>query len=243
MNQPSTSDYQYPGAELDLFARATNWKAYWAEAVRPWVKGRVLDLGCGIGNNINLLLDPQRVDHWLAADPDPKLIARTQELYGDKWGARLESSVSTAADLVGTQPAESFDSLLYIDVLEHIEADVDELRTSTRLLRPGGALVILSPAMPFLYSPFDAAVGHYRRYTKASLQKVIPSGMIERQLRYMDSTGCLLSAGNRLLLRQGTPDQKQIQFWDRFIIPVSRLLDPILAGSIGRSVVGIWIKS
>jgi 2-polyprenyl-3-methyl-5-hydroxy-6-metoxy-1,4-benzoquinol methylase len=78
---------------------------------------------------------------------------------------------STMTDLPAS---EVFDAVLYVDVLEHIADDLSELRRAAVHLRPGGVLVILVPAHPRLYSAFDAAIGHYRRYTKSMLITVVP---------------------------------------------------------------------
>ena len=67
--------------------------------------------------------------------------------------------------------------MLYIDVLEHIEHDLDELARAASHLAPGGHLVVLAPAHQALFSDFDRAIGHYRRYNRAGLQKLAPAGL------------------------------------------------------------------
>ena len=121
--------------------------------------------------------------------------------------------------------SDRFDSIVYIDVLEHIDDDGAELRRAASRLRPGGTLVILSPAHQWLFTAFDAAIGHKRRYTKS-------------MLRYLDSTGLLVSSANRLFLRSAT--LSQIKLWDRVFVRMSTWLDALLRYSIGKSVVGVW---
>jgi SAM-dependent methyltransferase len=133
-----------------------------------------------------------------------------------------------------------FDTILYIDVLEHIEDDKHEVEAAAQHLRPGGHLVILAPAHQSLYTPFDAAIGHFRRYDKQSLSAVIPPNLTEKALFYVDSAGALASAGNKLVLRSDNPQARQIVFWDRVLIPISRKLDWLLCYNIGKSVIGIW---
>jgi len=133
-----------------------------------------------------------------------------------------------------------FDAILYIDVLEHIASDATELLQSRQHLAPGGVLVVLSPAWPWLYSAFDAAIGHYRRYTKASLAAVVPNDLECVTSRYIDSGGLLASVGNRLLLNRAIPSARTIALWDGYLVPISRALDPLLGFRVGKSVLGVW---
>jgi SAM-dependent methyltransferase len=138
-------------------------------------------------------------------------------------------------------PADArFDAVLYVDVLEHIEDDAAELAAAARVLRAGGVLIVLAPAHEWLYSPFDRAIGHYRRYTRRSLAAVAPAGLRRLVLRYLDSVGLLASAGNRFLLRKSLPTVRDIARWDQLMVPLSRRLDPWLGYRLGKSVVGIW---
>lgn len=135
---------------------------------------------------------------------------------------------------------ERFDTILYIDVLEHIEDDRAELARSARRLKPGGHLIVLSPAHQFLFSPFDAAIGHYRRYSRASLLAAAPKGLPVARAFYLDSLGMALSLANRALLRAEYPTLAQIRLWDRAIIPVSRLVDPLFRYALGKTVIAVW---
>jgi hypothetical protein len=133
-----------------------------------------------------------------------------------------------------------FHAILYLDVLEHILDDGAELARTASLLGPDGRLIVLSPAHPFLYSPFDKAIGHHRRYTRGSLQALQPPGLRLEVLTYVDSAGFLLSLGNRLVLRSAAPTLRQVRTWDRWFVPISRRLDPLLGYRFGRSVLAIW---
>jgi SAM-dependent methyltransferase len=138
--------------------------------------------------------------------------------------------------------SEKFDTIIYIDVLEHIEDDNKEMKRACELLQPNGHLIILSPAYNFLFSPFDKAIGHYRRYTSKTLKQAMPAELKLVTLNYLDSVGLFASLANKLFLKQTYPSKKQIQTWDRLMIPVSKWMDKIFFHSFGKSILGIWRK-
>ncbi len=176
----------------------------------------------------------------MCLEPDPKLVAR------------IAAAITAGAlpgccqPLVGTLPAaaalRAFDTVLYIDVLEHIDDDRGELERASKLLRRGGHLLVLAPAHPFLFTPFDRAIGHFRRYTRRGLRTLTPAGLRLVRLAYLDSVGMLASLGNRLLLRSAEPSPRQIAFWDRVLVRISTVLDPILGYTVGKSVLAVWRK-
>lgn len=227
----------YPGEELELFAHATHWKAYWAEQIRPCIGRDVLEVGAGIGTN-TYLLRGARDGHWVCVEPDPVLAAQISISgpAGDT-ASPVEVVRGTLSDL---EPDRRFDTVLYIDVLEHILDDGGELVRAAAKLRSGGHIIVLAPAHPWLFSPFDRAVGHHRRYTWASLSAITPPKARSECFRYLDSAGILASLANRVLLRSTVPAQGQIHFWDRWLVPVSRLVDPCLGYRVGKSVLAIW---
>jgi hypothetical protein len=152
------------------------------------------------------------------------------------------SNTVIASDIYSLQAKELFDTIIYIDALEHIEKDKDELKAAVQRLRTGGKLIILSPAFNQLYSPFDKEIGHFRRYTKTTLSSLIPDSLEKTFLRYLDTGGFFLSLANRLLLKKNYPTQQQVNAWDRLIVPLSRIFDKILFYSFGKTILGVWQK-
>jgi len=141
------------------------------------------------------------------------------------------------------QPEEMFDTIIYIDVLEHIANDREELKASCFHLKPGGFLVVLSPAHQSLYTPFDEAIGHHRRYNKHTLSAAVPEDLERIELKYLDSVGAIASLGNRFVLKSNLPSARQLSVWDKLMIPLSRVVDPLLGYRAGKSVLGVWRKT
>lgn len=226
---------RYAGQELDLFAAARNWKRYWSRVVAPYVSGRVAEIGAGIGSNIPYL--GASATSWVAVEQDVSLLARVPAAVGRLRVARVCGGVDALA------PGAHLDTLLYADVLEHIADDCGEVARAAARLRPGGHLVVLSPALEALRSPFDDQLGHVRRYNRAAIGRLDAPGLTRVCLRFLDSAGMLASFGNRLLLRSGIPTRGQLAVWDGGLVPVSTRLDPLLRHAIGKSVVCVWRKT
>jgi len=225
-------EFRYVGAELDLFAAVHNWKSYWSRYIARYIAGDVLEVGAGIGSNTRYLhRDGGR--RWVCLEPDDTLARQMRQHVP----AECEVVCATVQDAGG-----EFDTILYIDVLEHIEDDSGELRAASRRLRPGGRVIVLSPAHQSLFTAFDQAIGHYRRYDRRMLSGITPRDLEVERIAYLDSTGLAASLANRLLLRQSMPTERQLAVWDRWMIPVSRWVDPLLGYSVGKTIVGIWRK-
>jgi SAM-dependent methyltransferase len=230
----------YGGRELERFARARRWKRYWSSQLGPRVRGAVLEVGAGLGANTPWLRKGGE-PRWVCLEPDPSLAEGLRAQLRD-WpqAETIEARVGTLQSLAAT---ERFDTILYLDVLEHIEDDHAEVQRATAHLNPGGCLIVLAPAHLWLYSPFDEGVGHYRRYTLARLQALTAPGLRWARGFYLDSVGLLASAANRLLLRQSMPTAAQLAFWDRWMVPCSRVLDPLTGRRLGKSVAALWERT
>jgi SAM-dependent methyltransferase len=230
-------DFQYAGGELELFAQAANWKGYFQRRLAPYVRGDVLEVGSGIGGTTRILCRGS-VRSWTCLEPDARLQGEAQRSFAkDSLPIQPRLIGGTLAELPA---AQKFDAILYVDVLEHIEDDAAELRRAAGHLKAGGCVVVLAPAHQVLFTPFDEAIGHFRRYNRRRLRSITPGTLRVETLFYLDSVGLLASLANRCWLRSSMPTPGQIRVWDRCMVPVSRWLDPLFAYRLGKSVVGIW---
>jgi len=228
---------KYVGTELELFRDAVNWKSYVAMQIRPFLGARVLEVGAGIGGTTRFLCTG-REERWLCLEPDE---AQAEQLQAAAAGGELAPCCEVRAGTVAALGAgDRFDTILYIDVLEHIADDRAELAAAAAHLVRDGKIVVLAPAHPWLFSPFDAAIGHHRRYTKQTLRAAAPAELGCERLRYLDCAGVLASAANRLMMRSELPTPAQLRLWDRALIPVSRFVDSIAGYAIGKSLLGVF---
>jgi SAM-dependent methyltransferase len=231
----SEGTLRYDGATLETFYHATKWRGYWASRLCPYISGDVAEIGAGLGSN-TLLIHRCGARSMFSLEPDYELAARLSARV------RGVEGVTTGVGSIRILSGHAFDCIVYIDVLEHIEDDKSELERACLLLRPSGRLIVLAPAHQALYSPFDRAIGHYRRYNRASLKSCAPPWLRLEKMEYLDSAGLLASAMNRFVLRQRTPTLRQILLWDRFMIPISKALDPLLCHRFGKSIMAVWVR-
>jgi SAM-dependent methyltransferase len=231
--------YVYVGTELDLFATAERWKSYFRHQVRTFLGRQVLEVGAGHGGTTRVLCD-DRPERWVCLEPDSSLGDRLMAaISAGELPDCCEARIGTLSDL---DEGDCFDTILYMDVLEHIADDRAELARAAERLQEGGCLIVLAPAHQWLFTPFDEGIGHYRRYTKHTLKAAAPDGLVLARLAYLDSIGMLASLGNKLVLQSSMPSPGQIAVWDRLMVPLSRLADPILGYSLGKSVLAVWRK-
>lgn len=230
--------FKYPGDELALFQHATHWKKYFAKKTGPFIKGRVLEVGAGIGAT-TLLLNKNSAADWLMLEPDMQMataLKKKIDLHELPSNCRVQNG--TIDDITA-----EFDTIIYIDVLEHIAADGKEMIKAAEILAAGGHIIILAPAFQSLYSSFDKAIGHYRRYNRKKLTAIKPPDLKSVSSRYYDSAGYFASLINKLFLKQKYPTLKQVKFWDNWMVPVSSITDKLFFHSFGKSIITVWKKS
>jgi SAM-dependent methyltransferase len=127
------------------------------------------------------------------------------------------------------------------NVFEHIPDDVGALRDMSRLVRPGGAVVLLVPAFPSAMSRFDRAIGHQRRYTRASLAATVAdAGLSMEELRYINPAGLFTWYVTVKLLRMTPRNGPLLRFYDQTIVPLARLADSLrLRTPFGQSLFAV----
>ena len=230
----------YAGHELELFEHAIVWKKYFGGFILPYLKGNILEVGAGVGGTTSELCDGSQ-ELWLCLEPDLENCDALERKIKCK---QLPSCCVAVRGTVDDLPEnKKFNVIIYVDVIEHIRNDRIELEKAVSLLEPGGYLIILVPAHQQLYSRFDKAIGHHRRYDKKMLKAAIPTGLNIESLRYLDSIGLIASVMNKYFLKQDYPTLRQIHFWDRVLVRISKVTDLFTAYTLGKSLIGIWKSS
>lgn len=208
------------------------------DVFQPWLGPRVLDAGCGVGNFIECVAD--RSEFVLGVDLSQENLAMLQERF-----ASYDNVKSARIDLdagVEELRSKAFDTVVCLDVLEHIEQDQNLLNSLAKIVRPGGHVLIKVPACPWLFGSIDVASDHYRRYTRTMLrQRALTAGLEVQKVKYMNLAGVLpYFIKSRILKSSATFSNsfspRQLAFIRR-AIPVLRMLDKITGPPVGQSLV------
>jgi len=149
---------------------------------------RVLEVGSGVGNQTRYFADRERV---VASDIEPHYLRELRRRFEDSQNVRVASFVFPLGDDERADlKAERIDSIVCMNVLEHIEHDAATLRDFASVLEPGGRLVLLVPAMPALYGSLDVALKHFRRYDKDGLATLVgEAGFDVTDIRFLNRPG------------------------------------------------------
>lgn len=207
------------GANLEVMEEAVRYNRFLLGLIEP--RGRVLDFGAGSGTFARPLA-ASGVD-LVCVEPHPR-----DELQG----------LRVYRDAREIEP-KSIDLVYSFNVLEHIEDDAAALAALRRVLKPGGRLLLYVPAFMALYSAMDRRVGHLRRYTKTTLRDVVlDAGFTVHDVRYADSLGFLATLGYKAIgSKSGELNPRSVRLYDRYVFPLSRMLDHVLDPLIGKNLI------
>lgn len=228
--------HPYVGKDLEAMSFARNYHHWILSLIRPYLNGSVCEVGAGVGSFSQLLLDCD-IERLTAFEPSARMHAQLAEaIAGDP------RAVAVNDFLTRDSAAEGFDTVVYVNVLEHIERDAEELCVARDTLRPGGNLVIFVPALPMLYSPLDKEIGHFRRYTRPGLERLVDEASLRRVTsRYLDVAGILPWYVNFVLLKRSIGGGT-VSAYDRLVVPIMRRVEALLPMPLGKNVLLIANK-
>ena len=204
---------------------------------RPYLGRRVADVGCGLGNFTESLLDR---DAYLGIDLDRELLAELVRNYGSVGNVEVMQIDLTSADLVKELRSRNIDTILCVNVIEHIENDRLAVENMVAALPPGGHLCLLVPAMPLLFGTLDELDGHFRRYTKRSLRQRFARLAVDTcRMYYFNLLGVpgWFIKGRVLKQTRHTDDNYRIM---NALLPFVTPLEHLCPPPIGMSLIGIF---
>jgi SAM-dependent methyltransferase len=219
---PATTDTAVQNFWLQHLSKAEAFTRWVLDEISPWLGQRILEVGCGIGTyTAELAVGSRKIT---AMDMERGFVDEATRRLGRHPNVRLICGDATELD--PTKPGdETFDTVILLDVLEHIEDDVALLARLRARLAPGGHLILKVPAMPSLFSPMDQAIGHWRRYDRAGLTDVVSRAGLEVE-RIWSFNAAAVPAWwwNGRVLKRRSPPQEQVALYNR-LVPVLRPLD------------------
>lgn len=236
--QQAQCEYLLQAQERLLAAR--RFLAWQGQLVLPELGQRVVEIGCGIGNFTELLLDREMV---IAVDREPVYLARLNRRFprrGNLQTFALEAGSAALRELSRLQP----DCCVALNVIEHIEDDAGTLANMASILSPEGVIVLIVPAFPALYGPVDRNLGHFRRYTRSSLSQVASAaGLQVRKTRYFNSLGFFGWWFHSHVTRLEVHPRAQIESFDRWIVPWLSRAENLMPPPFGQSLLAVLEKA
>jgi SAM-dependent methyltransferase len=222
----------YAAFDLEAMQAAENYRRWILEQFAPLLIGKkVAEVGAGIGSN-SVALAAMDLAELHCFEPAGNLFPQLQRQLGNAKPERMQ-----LYNKVFEASLQSYDAVVYINVLEHIEDDHAEAAKMYAALRPGGYALILVPALPLLMSDFDRAIGHFRRYLPITLRAPFTAaGFTIERLHYLDLPGVLpwLITMRWLKLR---PSMASVRLYDRSAVPIARRLERWIRPPIGKNLV------
>jgi SAM-dependent methyltransferase len=232
------AQFSYSGSELDALAEAKNYYRWILSYFAPYVGSEVIEVGAGSGTFSKLLLDFTDVSQLTVMEPANNLFPLLERRFANEPRVRAVNGY-----LQGFVVSVAADSVIFVNVLEHIADDAEFLQQAYRVLSPEGTILVFSPALPLLYGTLDRSFEHHRRYTKAELaQKLHEAGFRLLCLRYFNLFGVATWFLAGSVFARNTIRSSDVRFYDRWIVPWASKLERTWEPPFGQSLLAIASK-
>lgn len=220
---------------LENLKLADRYNSWILSQMLPHLGNAVLEIGCGNGNFTMLLAE--KCSRVVAVDIDEEYVRVTKTRVNQRSGVEV-----LAADATQFKWHQPFDNVVLLDVLEHIENDVEMLARLRDSLKPGGKIIIKVPALNCLYSAMDRSIGHYRRYNKQTLSNTLTqANFLQPSLWYFNLAGILGWWLNGKVLGRTTPASAQVDLFNR-LVPVLSTIEAKIKPPLGLSLFAVATK-
>ena len=229
----------YSGDELVALSGATNYYTWILRHFAPHLGRRIIEVGAGVGTFSEFLLRVAAIETLILVEPADDLFP----LLECRYSANTRVAV-VHGSLEDVPPTSAADGIVLVNVLEHVEHPSVFLQAARTRLARNGRIFVFVPAGPRIFGTLDEAFGHHRRYTKDSLIAALtPAGFTVDVLRYVNAAGIVgwFVAGK--VLRQRTLATRQVQFYDRLIIPWLSKIESLWSPPFGQSLVAVARKT
>jgi 2-polyprenyl-3-methyl-5-hydroxy-6-metoxy-1,4-benzoquinol methylase len=228
---------------LDKLSKATHFNKWIYQSIKPWMNGAILEIGSGIGTISSLLVD----------DGFQIMITEIDETYleilDDKFKG-LDSVfdvlrlnlVDSDFDRKFQHMFQTFDTVIAINVMEHIEDDLTAIQNAQKLVKKEGSLIVLVPNSEFLYNGLDRNLSHFRRYNKNKIGNLFhAAGLLPERFFYFNAIGVVGWIFSSGILRNKTIPSSMISIFE-FLIPLTSWLDVLFKNRFGLSIIAIGKK-
>lgn len=229
-----TQDFSYTGEELDVMSVAQNYHRWVTGIFEPYLKGRAIEVGAGIGT-VSKFIAPL-CERLTTIEPDAENFKHLSVLAESE--AKINAFHGTFSEYaLTTEKRQDINTILYINVLEHIEDDEAELREAIDLLTTDGHLCIFVPAIKCLYGDIDKQIGHFRRYSKSELKQLVGKKLNMEIVHsgYFDFAGIIPWYIFSCLLKKNSPTSASVKLYDKVVVPIMSRVERWLPMPCGKN--------
>ena len=235
-NYSHNDSFVYEGKDLEAMSFAQNYHNWIYENIETELGTKIAEIGSGVGNFTEFLLrnEHARID---AYEPCAKMHLNNKFSKNPR-----VNCINSNFELVSKSCDNKYDSVIFINVLEHIQQDSDAIKKAYKIIRRGGTLIISVPALQVLYSNFDRSIGHYRRYQKSELIKLAQIASFKiMSCKYFDSIGIIPWFIFMKGMRRGLSSRNTYTY-DKFVVPWLKIVEKIITPPLGKNLLLIASK-
>lgn len=226
----------YPGKELEAFDKAKFFQKYTFFLTKKFIKNNILEIGAGIGS-FTKNYSTNNKNNILLNDLDSKNLNKIKLKFSKFKNIKVTKKKINQINI-------KFDCIIYLNVLEHIKNDTKEINDAKKKLKKNGHLIFLVPAHQKLYTKFDKAIGHFRRYDINFFKISKSKDLSIVRLIYVDLLGYFLYYLNKLFFKKEVyPSLSKIILWDKIFVPITILLDFLFQYKFGKNILCIYKKN
>ncbi len=229
---------------LHSFSRTYRFNQWMFDQIFPWASGKILEAGSGIGNISRLFIE-KNFSITLTDIMTDYMIRLKRSFAGDPQVDGVFQLDLSTPDIAAKFPdlTGSFDTVVALNVIEHIGDDSLAITNCRKLLRMNGRMIILVPAFQFLYNSFDKDLQHFRRYTKKSVTRLLEdNGFRVVHKTYFNFAGMIGWYISGTLMRNKKIPRSHLRIFEKFV-PIFRIIDRLIFRSAGVSVIAVAEKT
>ncbi len=225
----------YAGKELEIFDTAKVFQKYVYFLIKKYFKNKIFEVGAGIGSFTRNYNDSYKEIYLSDLDKNNYLVLKKK--FSKKKNIKINNQKIN-------QINKKFNTIIYLNVLEHIKEDKREINLAISKLNSGGHLIILVPAHQKLYSKFDKAIGHCKRYNINFFKNNKFKNASVEKLIYLDMVGYFLYFCNKIFFKEEIyPSKIKVFLWDKFFSPITIVLDFITNYKYGKNIICVYKKN
>jgi hypothetical protein len=222
---------------LEGLAEAVNHRRWFSGLATKYLGDNPIEISSGFGDYAAEWLPA--VKNFTCTEAESDRLTALKERFADN------PNVEVRHLLLPSDEKADHSALVTYNVLEHIEEDVEALRSMGQLVRPGAPIVVIVPAFPFAMSHVDIATGHVRRYTKKSMREAMTkAGLIPERIQYVNSLGLIgyymaTSVFKLTPKKSDKPGGGMVLWYDKWVAPMTQFLERFIRPPFGQSVLAI----